>query len=340
MIAVIAYSRTGCETAQKVVSVLKEETEEEFSLFAPERIAEAPFSPISKPFPDFYAGLFRTARALIFIGSVGIAVREIAPHLRSKALDPAVISIDELGHFVIPILSGHIGGANALAQKIGDLLGAAAVITTATDINHRFSVDAWAAANGYIIDSLKDAKAVSAAILEGDVPICSDFPLPEKLPAGTYAGSSGKIGIYIGYHRNNPFDATLHLIPKVLQLGIGCRRGTSAEAISNAVQNVLSENGIYKSAVCAAASIDLKMHEDGLLQFCREKGLPIRFYSAAELNDVPGEFSGSEFVSRITGVDNVCERAAMIGAEKIIVKKCAGDGVTAALAQKAWEVSF
>ena len=141
-------------------------------LYAPQRIAQPPFAPITKPFQEFYGKLFQAHSALIFVGSVGIAVREIAPHVRSKATDPAVISLDELGKFVIPILSGHIGGANALAARLADALGATPVITTATDINHRFSVDTWATCHGCAISSLAAAKQVSAAVLEGDVPLC------------------------------------------------------------------------------------------------------------------------------------------------------------------------
>lgn len=335
MTAIIAYSRTGCETARRVAALTGEA-----ALYAPERIAQPPFLPITKPFPAFYGGLFRENTALIFVGSVGIAVREIAPHLRSKATDPAVISLDELGRFVIPILSGHIGGANALAAKLAEGLGATPVITTATDIHHRFSVDAWAARQGYQISSLKIAKAVSAAILERDIPICSDFPLPERLPRGTYPGRTGETGVYIGYRRENPFAQTLHLIPKALHLGIGCRKGITKEAVEHAVQSVLNAQGIYPAAIRCAASIDLKAQETGLLEYCREAGIPISFYSAEELNAVPGTFKPSEFVKSVTGVDNVCQRAALIGAEKTIVEKCAVDGVTVSLAAEKVEVCF
>ena len=177
MTAVIAFSRTGCKTALKAAQVLGAEV-----LYAPQRIAQPPFAPIEKPFREFYGKLFQAHSALIFVGSVGIAVREIAPHVRSKATDPAVISLDELGKFVIPILSGHIGGANALAARLADALGATPVITTATDINHRFSVDTWATCHGCAISSLAAAKQISAAVLEGAVPICADFPCRKRCP--------------------------------------------------------------------------------------------------------------------------------------------------------------
>ena len=128
-----SVSLAGCEVPSSLPAPLSGEPH--IALYAPQRIAQPPFAPITKPFQEFYGELFQAHSALIFVGSVGIAVREIAPHVRSKATDPAVISLDEMGKFVIPILSGHIGGANALAARLADALGATPVITTATDIN-------------------------------------------------------------------------------------------------------------------------------------------------------------------------------------------------------------
>jgi cobalt-precorrin 5A hydrolase len=112
------------------------------------------------------------------------------------------------------------------------------------------------------------------------------------------------------------------------------------ETIREAVDEVLMEHSIDQRAIKCAASIDLKAEEAGLLQYCGEQKLPVTFYTAEELKAVPGEFTPSVFVQSITGVDNVCERAALIGAEKLIVKKTARNGVTVALAEEHWEVHF
>ena len=148
------------------------------------------------------------------------------------------------------------------------------------------------------------------------------------------------MGIYLTATNAEPFENTLRLIPKVLHLGIGCRRGTEKEAIERAVTQVFKENGLDFRAVQSAASIDLKKDEEGLLSFCEEQNIPIRFYSAVELEAVPGEFTPSPFVRKVTGVDNVCERAALIGADHLIVKKTACHGVTVAVATEKWEVHF
>ena len=336
-IALFAYSRQGCKTARRVLESFKDR---EIRAFTMERFLEPGFVPIPRPPQSFYGKLFDWADALIFIGSCGIAVREIAPYVKSKLTDPAVIAVDELARFAVPLLSGHIGGANALAMELADLLGATPVITTATDINRKFSVDTWAARQGLYIASLSAAKHISARILEAPVPICSDFPIVTALPEGTAEGASGEIGICISCGTREPFDETLLLVPPILHLGIGCRRGTSREAIEAAVNQVCREHGIHPKAIKQAASIDLKAGEAGLLEYCEKRSLPVSFYTAQELGAIPGEFTSSERVLRVTGVDNVCERAAMMGAEKLLVRKTAMDGVTVAIALEHWEVRF
>ena len=277
--------------------------------------AQPGFLPLEK---GVYGAEFSRCGALIFIGACGIAVREIAPFVRSKKTDPAVLVIDDRARFVIPILSGHIGGANALAQALAAALHAAAVITTATDGHGKFSVDAWAARNDCAISDMALAKAFSAAILERDLPLMSVFPIASALPGGIFEAASGKLGVYIGCDTKSPFEQTLRLIPKKLRVGIGCRRAFARRRLCPPSGRFLR---IMRST-CAAAgvySIDLKKDEPGLLAACRTLRLPAQFYSAQALAAVPGSFSDSGFVASVTGVGCVCERAAMLGAERLLV---------------------
>lgn len=332
--AIFAFSRQGCQTARRIMEACPEMTWQSFTM---ERFSESDFSPIS---PKCYGESFLSSELMVFVGSCGIAVRKIAPYVHDKRTDPAVICVDELGTFVIPLLSGHIGGANALARRIAERLHATAVITTATDINRRFSVDTWATEHGCAISSMKLAKAVSAAILEGDIPLKSDFPVIGSLPNGVIPGDTGHLGIYLTVTDKEPFASTLRLIPRRLHLGIGCRRGIEKEAIQAAVEQVFRAHHLDFRAVRSAASIDLKKDENGLLSFCGEQNIPIRFYTAEELKAVSGDFTPSAFVQSITGVDNVCERSALMGAEELIVRKTACHGVTVAVAMENWEVHF
>ncbi len=333
-ITLFAYTHRGCATARRIVNMRHDDI---FACYATARLQEAGFMPLDR---RVYAEAFAHSDALIFVGACGIAVREIAPYVSDKRTDPAVVCIDERANFVIALLSGHIGGANALTAELAQGLGATPVITTATDVNGRFSVDNWAARHGFIIDDMKSAKAVSAAILEDDVPLYCEKSVAGVLPSGITLGNTGRLGIYIGCHSNNPFDRTLHLIPKALRVGIGCRRGTTGDFIESAIQCVFGDNGLNPAAICGVYSIDLKKDEIGLLEACRRNEWQLRFYSAEELARVPGEFTQSQFVMSVTGVNNVCERAALLGAERLIVKKTALNGVTVAVAEKHWEVCF
>lgn len=333
--AVFAYSRQGCQTARRVMALL----DGEIRAYTMERFAEDGFLALDSE-KELYGENFLWADAMVFVGSCGIAVRKIAPYVKDKQTDPAVIVIDELGLHVISLLSGHIGGANAMAVKLAEALLAVPVITTATDINRRFSVDSWAAARGFRLSDMKMAKTISAEILEHEIPLHSDFPICGRLPNGVVLQEDGILGISVSCRTQEPYSRTLRLIPKILHLGIGCRRGTDAQTIACAVLGVLEENGLDLNAVKCAASIDLKADEAGLCAFCKSQELPVSFYSADTLKTVVGDFTPSEFVKSITGVDNICERAALLGAEKLIVRKQARSGVTVAVAMESLEVCF
>lgn len=280
------------------------------------------------------ADVFDRFDALVFVCACGIAVRAVAPHLRSKTTDPAVVVIDDCGRFVIPVLSGHIGGANALAERLAELIGAQAVITTATDTGGHFSPDSFAAANGLIITDMVAAKAVAAAVLDGEkTGLVSDYEYV-NLPRDVSAGTDCRTGVYVGSGDVKPFPVTLRLVPRNVVLGIGCRRGTDCGAIESAVVNALKAADIAAERVYAVATIDLKADEAGLLALCEKHGWELCTYTAEELRDVDGDFSTSDFVRSVTGVDNVCERSAVLcSGGKLVLRKTAADGVTVAAAE-------
>ena len=332
--AIFCYSRTGIQTAKRVRLALHDA---DIVLYTLARLEEPGFLQVDK---SVYALEFSRRDALIFVGACGIAVREIAPYVRDKKTDPAVLVLDERAKHVIPLLSGHIGGANRLALRLANALGANPVITTATDVNGKFAVDEFAAQAGCAISSMQLAKAFAAGILAREMPLASAFPIATPLPGGVYEAGSGQLGVYIGCDVREPFEKTLRLIPKKLRVGLGCRRGISASAITSAIQCVFAENRLDLRAISGVFSIDLKKDEPGLLQACWENGWDMTFYTAQQLRAVPGAFTASSFVSSVTGVDNVCERAAMLGAERLLVSKAAMDGVTVAVALMHWEVHF
>ncbi len=273
---------------------------------------------------------FPKTDALIYVGAAGIAVRAIAPYVKSKAEDPAVVVVDESGQYAIPILSGHLGGANDLARRIAALTGAECVVTTATDLNGCFAVDEWARQQGWTVAEPERIKRISARILAGDsVTVSSDFPIDGTCPKGISVAPEGEIRV--GIWRDE--SAALHLIPSVAALGVGCKENTPEEVIEDVFREFSEKYHLYPQAVEQVCSVTRKENEPGLTAFCGRHDWPFRVFSPEELQAMPGGFSASPFVLQVTGTDNVCERSAAAGSGgKVVIKKYADRGVTMALA--------
>ena len=289
---------------------------------------------------DWTAAHFTIEDGLVFVGAAGIAVRAIAPYVRDKASDPAVVVVDECGHFAVPILSGHLGGANDLARAIGKVCGAVSVLTTATDANGVFAVDEWAKRQNCAIPDTSKIKQVSSLLLAGGtVRVRSAWPVEGELPAGLAVVEDKSYDVLLGVRTKG--KDVLRLVPRIAVLGVGCKSGTPRDVIEDALSAMLGKASLYEQAICAVATIDLKKHEPGLLDFCRAHGWPLYTYSAAELKTVSGHFTASTLVESVTGVDNVCERAAVLASGGTLAwKKAAGNGVTMAVALKPYQPTW
>ena len=330
---------------------------------------------------------FSCKNALVFVGAAGIAVRTIAPFVRDKLTDSPVIVVDEKGKFVIPVLSGHVGGANELSRLVAQRIGATAVITTATDINDVFSIDVFAVRNHLEIMKKKGIQHVSSKLLRNET-VTISFPIERRgnisshisegedtlsfIPEGEDISSFISEGedisscmsekkdvasdipdgfTYVKYPPREKIDviisdddvvldlAELPLRPRTKVIGVGCQRGRTCEDI----ERIIEECGVQMQEVCAIASIDVKKDEAGLIEFASKNRLDFVTYTAEELMQAEGEFTASEFVKNTVGVDNVCERAAVLCSGKngkLIQKKTARNGVTLAVAQRDWRISF
>lgn len=292
-----------------------------------------------EPLKEWTKVAFKECEAIVFVSATGIAVRTIGPFLKSKTEDPAVLVADDSGKFVISLVSGHIGGANEIADYVAKTIEATPVITTSTDVNSKFAVDTWAKKNGLLIENIKDVKAISMALVNGgDVGIAGDMKL--NIENENLKEKNLPLGINISWHNRKVFGRELKLVPPWLTLGIGCKKNTPVEKIQSLVDQVLKDYDICKDAICKVASIDLKKEEQGLIEFCNANGWEFETYTAEQLKSVQGEFSHSSFVEQVTGVDNVCQRAAVLGATvgdvagKTVVEKTSKDGVTVAIAVK------
>ena len=287
--------------------------------------------------------------ALLFIGACGIAVRAIAPCITDKLHDSPVLVIDEKGQYVIPILSGHMGGANELALMIAGKIQAAPIITTATDINNKFAVDLFARENGLSIVNKEGIAKVSSKVLSGNTLTISvetghlapNVQLPHAIQLVPYPPNQ-PVDIVISSEKVE-FDAIIRLIPKEYIIGMGCKKGKNAEEITAFIKETLVVLNISGVQIAALASIDVKSKEPGLLAWSSEEKIPFLTYSVEELANITGDFHTSDFVKNTVGVDNVCERAALKAAGtkgRIIYGKHARDGMTIAVARKEWKILF
>ena len=323
---------------------------------------------------------FEQVDAIVFVTASGIAVRSVAEHLTHKSKDPAIVCMDECSKHVISLVSGHAGGANALTQMLADVMWATPVITTATDVEGQFSIDDYAREHNLVVTDWAKAKAISAEVLAtGAEPVRvneAEVLQEEEKNACEICKEQKSTGIDVGKIENDgceneigvqklqigshqvvitPQDVsvdaqTLQLIPRCIVAGVGCKKGIPVDKIEHAVQDAFAKAGLRMEALCAVASIDLKKEEAGLLEFCETRNVPFETYAAEELQAVPGTYSASEFVSGVTGVDNVCERSAvkyasehgmnqgeqLLGRQakhgELLLRKQAYGGVTVALA--------
>ena len=277
---------------------------------------------------------FQKGNVLVFIGACGIAVRSIAPYIKDKTSDPAVLVADEAGQYVIPILSGHLGCSNDWARILAEKIGAVPVLTTATDVRGVFAVDEWAKRQNMALCHKQNIVTCSSRLLAGkEVVFSSPWEIKGTPPANIMLTQNGQAQVVVSVFRQP--EHVLHLVPRIVVLGVGCRRGVSTEQFSEQMDRFFNKTGLCVKSLCAVASIDIKKDEPALTEFCSRNSLPLLTYSAQELAAVEGTFSASEFVQKTVGVENVCERAACLGAKgTILLSKQASGGVTVAAAQK------
>ena len=283
----------------------------------------------------------------IFIMASGIVVRAIAPWLKHKTVDPAVVVVDDQGQYAVSLLAGHIGGANALTEQIAGLIGALPVITTATDVNARPAIDLIAARQGLSIENPDGIKAVNMALLT-DQPIevhdpyalvtpLLDQDLASDLRDDSSTGAGERPAVYVDDRGAPRSGRALILRPSSLIAGIGCNRDTPAEEIRTLLEEVLRDRGLSPRSLRKIASIDVKRDEPGLLALGRALQVPVRFYSRAQLKGVRQVPNPSAMVAKHVGVESVCEAAAILAADQgaLIVPKQKTSNVTLAIARHA-----
>ena len=290
----------------------------------------------NRSLPDFLEEAFAQQFPVIFI--------------RHKTVDSPVLVLDEAGQFVIPVLSGHLGGANELAQQIAESLHSAAVVTTATDVNGLFAVDVFARKNGLRVCNPEAIRHVSGKLLQGETivmavdPACmspeevAELQPPKEVRLISWKDAQAEHAVDVWITKKEPQEdrKTLILAPKTTVLGMGCKKNKSYNEIKQMIKILVDSRKIDLNDIYALASVDVKEKEPGLWELAQHLRVPFVVFSAGELKKVSGEFIASAFVSRTVGVDNVCERAAVAAADggSLLIHKQAMDGVTIAVAKR------
>ncbi len=283
---------------------------------------------------------------LIFISAVGIAVRAVAGLIDSKLEDRAVIAMDEEGKYLVPVLSGHVGGADRLARAIAGFTGGSAVIISASAARGVPAFDEWASEKGFAILNKERIAPVYEKVLalekvkvlcesyDGEIP----FTDHQKITA-VHGDHFPDVIIYGGCNadviksfKDEYSGRSLIMASRYLILGLGCRKGTSGEKILKCIEDICEKNGLDMRLIGKLATIALKKDEEGIKSSCARFRWELETFTAEELREVQGNYQASRFVEETTGVDNVCERAAVKAGGKLLIKKTKYDGVTVAAA--------
>lgn len=360
---IITFTHDGMKVAKKAAQSMKDDMN--VDIYCHSRCADnydnvISFDSVGRVIREQFMNCDR----ILFICAVAIAVRTLAPYIKSKVTDPAVLVADEQGRFLISLLSGHLGGANEWCIQLSYKIGAVPVITTATDARGVFAVDMFARENNMRILNPVMIQDISGRVLNGEPVGITGDKAYKKLLEKTVKKWNGQLTMFgeeaygTGYETDyeaagqscidkyesgiqiitSPsahtiFRRTLKLVPMDIFVGIGCKRGKTSEQIRKAVSSTCDKNDLLMERIAAVVSVDRKADEQGIIDFARELKVPYKTYSPQYLNTIRGEFTASDFVKDKVGVDNVCERSACAASKdkRCIVKKTVCDGVTVAI---------
>jgi cobalt-precorrin 5A hydrolase len=354
-IAVIAITKRGVETALRIKEALAKQ-DLQSKVFAPEKYSQPGVITLDKKVDEFIKATYSTVDAIVGVMATGIIIRAVAPCLEGKLVDPAVIGVDALGRFVISLLSGHYGGANELTKLIADGIGATPVITTASDVMGKQSVDELARALHLKIENPESLVSVNSAIVNGGklvIVTMGDAKMPLKTVEGfdvkraTSAEQAAEIvnqydaGAVITrtpLSRNGFVKSVTFLKPLTLAAGLGARKEASEEAIVAAVNIALARVKVPLERIDHLATASIKKYSQNMINAAQKLGLKLEFLDLEVLREFRhADLSpDSEIVKRNIGVGGVCERAALIAAgekARLILKKTVLDGVTVAVAE-------
>ncbi|MEM3084063.1 MAG: cobalamin biosynthesis protein, partial [Nitrososphaerales archaeon] len=302
-IAVVAITKHGIEIARKLKTRMPE-----FDIHVPEKFSDGKYDVnwYNEPSAVAMGKLFKSYKALICIFSLGAVIRLITPHMKDKKTDPAVIVIDDKAQFVISALSGHLGGANALARLVASILNATPVITTAADVNETIAVDLLGREFGWVIDDDSTVTKVSAHMVnEQSVGVYQDtgernwWPNDRSLPSNVrlvntldelnsdeYKAALIITDRILDSKYRNLLQKSVVYRPKSLVVGIGLHWDTSKDEILNGIRAALENANLSFKSIRNVATINREAVVQGLQEFSKEFNIPIEYFDKNQLSKV------------------------------------------------------
>ena len=276
----------------------------------------------------------KSYRTIIFVASTGIAVRAIAPWVKDKKKDPAVLVVDAEAKYVISLLSGHLGGANEMTEQVANCLGAVPIITTATDQLGITAPDVISRKHGLVIENMEKCKEISVQLIQGEKVAFIDEDGLIPLPKGYVEANQGaNYQVLVSNQKDIP-QADLHLIRKNIILGIGCRKNIDSTKMREYILRELDSLNIHPLAVEKIVSIDIKKDEPCIVDLATYLQVPFEVYSKQEINQVKEPFEESGFVEQQVGVKGVCQPCVILSGAQIIQEKSKFEGMTLCIGKK------
>lgn len=350
MLAIVSLTKGGASLATEIKKYYPDAN------FFGKQVAEGSQESIPGRFTDWIAEHFHYYDQWIFIMATGIVVRAIADLLIHKSKDPAVVVMDEKGNFAIPLVSGHLGGANDLARELAEKIKAIPVITTASDVRGVVSVDELAKHNNLLLCDYEGAKRVTADLVNGKgigvfarQPIQAKIPAPYQLFVGDQGWRTmeeklrnGEIScfLYIGDESVSFPYSFVQLYPRNLIVGIGCRKGTDLSVIEAGLSNMMDLAGFTSKGIGAVATAWVKAEEPGILKLADRLQATMQIFTHDEIKNVSNQFDGSDFVEKTIGVSCVSEPCGYLGSERgeCLVPIVRKHGMTLSLWRKLEEI--
>ncbi len=277
--------------------------------------------------------------AFVAIMAAGITIRAIAPLLKDKTTDPAVVGLDEKGIHAISLLSGHIGGGNALAHAIAKITSGTAVVTTASDTLGLTALDLWAAAQNLRAEDRNVFTSASSILVNNGILRIYTEVETESLPPGLVAvENSDDADLIISNYTVGPERRVLH--PCNLVIGIGCNRNTPVEEFEQAIEQLFKKLSLSPLSIRNISSIDAKNDEEGLLLFAKNNGWSIDFFDSDEINMVT-DVDISYAALKAVGAKGVAEPTALLSANTstLLSRKHKWQNITMAVARAPFTLS-